>query len=105
LTQRDEGDVENEHADWADVVFDYGPAIVFASDGVTAFAPVVESQAHAPDDGDSHYMVEAQSWQAIEIGPDGVVYIVEGGDDAPQTVDLRVVLVDFRHDKDEGRQE
>lgn len=34
--------------------------------------------------------------------PDVVVYIVDDGQDTPQTVDLRVVAVELRHHEDDG---
>jgi hypothetical protein len=105
LSQRDEGDVQNEHADGTNAVLDNLPPVVLAADRVSALAPVVERQTRAPDDRYRHDMVETECWQVIEVRPDGVVNIVHGGDEAPQAVDLRVVLVDLGDDEDDGRQE
>ena len=37
--------------------------------------------------------------------PNIVVHVVDNGEDAPQTVDLRVVAVDLGHYQDDGCQE
>jgi hypothetical protein len=36
------------------------------------------------------------------MGPDVVVEVVDGGQQTPEAVDLRVVLVDFRHNQEDG---
>lgn len=41
----DEGHVEDEEEGWVDFVSNFLPAIVFDSDFVATFAPVVEGQA------------------------------------------------------------
>jgi hypothetical protein len=104
LSQRDEGDVEDEHAGGADIVLHNCPPVVFATHRVSTLAPVVECQTGAPEDRDSHNMVEAERWEAVEVCPNRIVYIVERWDYAPQTIHLRVVLVDLRHDQDNGRE-
>jgi hypothetical protein len=49
-------------------------------------------------------MIQTVCRQSIEVCPYSVVYIVEGGDDAPQAIDLGVVLVDLGDYEDEGRE-
>lgn len=43
--------------------------------------------------------IEALRLNAIELCPVPVVDVVEGREDAPNSIDLRVVLVDLRDDK------
>jgi hypothetical protein len=50
-------------------------------------------------------MIQSMCRKSVEVCPNSVVYIVEGGDDAPQTIDLGVVLVDLGYDEDDGREE
>lgn len=104
LSKRDEGDVEDEHADRTNVVLDNSPSVVFAANRIATLPPVVEGQSCAPYDRDSHDMVQAECWEIVHVCPDSIVHIVEGGNDAPQPVYLRVVLVDLGNDKDPGRE-
>lgn len=57
LIKRDENDVHDKHGWTANVVFYNVPPVILTSNRVSALAPVVEGQASAPDDGDSHDMV------------------------------------------------
>jgi hypothetical protein len=105
LCDGDEEYVHYEHGDWPDVVLDDVPSVVLAADLVAALTPVVEGQARAPNDRDSHDMVDSRGGYTVEMRPHVVVDVVDGGEQAPQAVNLRVVAVDLRDDEDDGGHE
>jgi hypothetical protein len=58
LRQGDEHDVEDEHPEWAHVIFHNLPSVVLRSNRIPPFAPVVESQSRAPQHRNCHNVIQ-----------------------------------------------
>lgn len=105
LRGRDEGGIENEHADWTDVLLDGFPSVVFGSNTVPALAPVIECKTCTPYSREHDYIIQSLRWQSIGPRPNCIMNIVEGWQQAPESVDLRVVLVHLGADEEEDGEE
>ena len=104
LAKGDEGNIEQKHGPVADLLLDNGPTIILRADVVATLAPVIECQPRTPHRAEHAHIVQSLRRQPIGMRPGREMRNVNGREDTPEAVDLRVVPIHFGGDEDNDGQ-